>query len=122
MNDNDNIVNFPTEQRKQEVRKGRVENQGFTVPVGDNFYTYDTITFNFDGLGTDLVSVPTNQIKIDYTPILNQPTNLERLMDKCNNLQKRIVYHTAMDNDVLLKMIEDKINEALDLANLNKNI
>jgi hypothetical protein len=40
----------------------------------------------------------------------------------CNDLQKRIVYHTAMENDILLKMINDKIAEALDLANLNKNI
>lgn len=122
MNDNDNILNFPTEKRKEDVRKDRVEQQGFTVPVLDQFYSYDTITFNFSGLGSDPVYIPMNQIKMDYTPILNQPTKLERMMDKCNDLQKRIVYHTAMDNDVLLKMIEDKLTEALDLANLNKNI
>ncbi len=122
MNDNDNILSFPTEKRKEEVRKDRVDQQGFTVPAFNQFYNFDTITFNFDNIPNEPVYVPMNHLKVDYSPVLNQPTKLERLMDRCNDLQKRIVYHVAKDNDVLLSMIEDKINEALDLANLNKNI
>lgn len=122
MNDNDNILSFPTEKRKEEVRKDRIDQQGFTVPAFNQFYNFDTITFNFDNIPNEPVCIPMNHLKVDYSPVLNQPTKLERLMDRCNDLQKRIVYHVAKDNDVLLSMIEDKINEALDLANLNKNI
>ncbi len=122
MNDNDNILSFPTDKRKEEVRKDRIDQQGFTVPAFNQLYNYDTITFNFDNIPSEPIYVPMNHIKIDYSPVLNQPTKLERMMDRCNDLQKRIVYHVAKDNDQLLKMIDDKIQEALDLANLNKNI
>jgi hypothetical protein len=122
MNDNDNILSFPTDKRKEEVRKDRIDQQGFTVPAFNQLYNYDTITFNFDSIPSEPIYVPMNHIKIDYSPVLNQPTKLERMMDRCNDLQKRIVYHVAKDNDQLLKMIDDKIQEALDLANLNKNI
>jgi hypothetical protein len=44
------------------------------------------------------------------------------MMDQCNDLQKRIVYHTAINNDLLLKMIEDRLQELLDLAKLSKNV
>jgi hypothetical protein len=123
MNDNtdDNIISFPTDKRKDDVKRDRIAQQGFTVPTLNSFYNFDTIKFNFDGLGNDPVFVPVST-SINYSPVLNQPTNLERMMDMCNDLQKRIVYHTAMENDILLKMINDKIAEALDLANLNKNI
>ncbi len=122
MNDNDNILSFPTDKRKEEVRKDRIDQQGFTIPAFNQLYNYDTITFNFDSIPSEPIYVPMNHIKIDYSPVLNQPTKLERMMDRCNDLQKRIVYHVAKDNDQLLKMIDDKIQEALDLANLNKNI
>ncbi len=124
MNDNtdDNIISFPTDKRKEEVYRDRVENQGFTIPTPNQFYSYDTIKFNFDGLGNDPIFVPLNGPKIDYSPVLNQPTKLENLMDQCNDLQKRIVYHVAQNNDVLLKMIEDKLNEALTLANFTKDL
>jgi len=123
MNDNtdDNIISFPTDKRKDDVKRDRIAQQGFTVPTLNSFYNFDTIKFNFDGLGNDPVFVPVST-SINYSPVLNQPTKLERMMDMCNDLQKRIVYHTAMENDILLKMIDDKIAEALDLANLNKNI
>lgn len=124
MNDNtdDNIISFPTNKRKDDVRRDRIEQQGFTIPSMNQFYDYDTIKFNFDGLDGGPVFIPMSQTTIDYTPVLNQPTKLESLMDQCNNLQKRIVFHTAKNNTVLLKMIEDKIKEALALANLNKDL
>lgn len=124
MNDNtdDNIISFPTDKRKDDVRRDRIEQQGFTIPSMNQFYDYDTIKFNFDGLDGGPVFIPMSQTTIDYTPVLNQPTKLESLMDQCNNLQKRIVFHTAKNNTVLLNMIEDKIKEALALANLNKDL
>lgn len=122
MNDNDNILNFPTDKRKEDVRKDRVQQQGFTIPVLDQFYSYDTIKFNFEGIENGPVFIPVSTNTINYSPVLNQPTKLESLMDQCNNLQKRIVFHTAKNNTVLLNMIEDKIKEALALANLNKDL
>jgi hypothetical protein len=120
MNDNDNIVSFPTGKRKEEVLKDRIEHQGFTIPVFEQPYNYDVISFNFDNM--DPVHIHMANPKFDYSPILNQPTKLERMMDQCNDLQKRIVYHTAINNDLLLKMIEDRLQELLDLAKLSKNV
>lgn len=124
MNDNtdDNIISFPSDKRKEDVRRDRIEQQGFVLPTVPQFYSFDTIKFNFDGMDGGPVFIPMPSNTIDYSPTLNQPTKLERLMDQCNDIQKRIVYHVAKDNNVLLDMIEDKIKEALALANLNKDL
>lgn len=120
MNDNENIVNFPTKARKEKVKNDRIEAGGFTMNPSSP-YTFDSISFNFDPFG-DTIKFNFDCNNINYSPILNQPTKLERLMDQCCTLQKRIVFHAASENDVILKMIEDKIEEALYLANLNENI
>ena len=120
MNDNENVVDFPTKDRKEQVKRDRIGAGGFSMSPPSP-YTFDSISFNFDGLG-DTIKFNFDQHTINYGPILNQPTKLERMMDRCNDLQKRIVFHAAHENDTILKMIEDKIEEALYLANLNKNI
>lgn len=121
MNDNDNIVDFPTKDRKEQVKRDRIGAGGFNITTPSHQYTFDSISFNFDGLG-DTIRFNFDQNSVNYSPILNQPTKLERMMDRCNDLQKRIVFHAAHENDTILKMIEDKIEEALYLANLNENI
>lgn len=120
MNDNENVVDFPTKDRKEQVKRDRIGAGGFNMGPPAQ-YTFDSITFNFDGMG-ETIKFDFDQNTINYGAILNQPTKLERMMDRCNDLQKRIVFHVAHENDTILKMIEDKIDEALYLANLNKNI
>lgn len=120
MNDNDNIVSFPTEERKEKVKNDRINAGGFNFNLPSS-YIYDNISFNFDNFG-DTIKFDFNSNSINYSTLMNQPTKLERMMDQCCALQKRIVYHAACNNDTILSMIEDKINEAMHLANLNKNI
>jgi len=122
MNDNDNVVDFPTQQRKQTVKTEREGISPFYVVPSQNV----NYTFSMDGIDIDFsqfssAPVDTNLVTWTTTTNTNAADDLSRIIDLCSTLQKNSAQQALKCNQVVLKMIEDKLCEAVSISRMPKD-
>lgn len=134
-NDNDdNVVSFPTSERLKQVEADR------TKPVFGQFgsfsYSFDpkvNLTVSYEGLDkfnpnftwdtfSNLETFP-KDLGVDYDnlSLKVEDDRLMRVMDMCNQIQKRAIYHYSKDHQVLFTHIESLLEQLLQISNLSGN-
>ena len=129
MNDNDdNIVEFPTKDRKKEVMKERSKkitdfSSSFSSP-----YTYTNVSFSTEGferwippeIGQDTISF-SNLQDINWVPSFgpNDTNLLTSIVDRCAAIQKQCISAGARQDAIALQHVLDKLEEALMLSKIS---
>ena len=124
MNDNndDNIVSFPTEKRLKDIEAEREKTKPTFGQFGyfGQFFTPNnvnmSITFEeFDF--TTPVSFP-KDTGVNFGIKSNlQDNRILNIMDMCNYIQKRAVYHYSHDNHLVFNQIESLLEQLIQISN-----
>lgn len=109
---NDNIVEFPTKDRKDEVAKDRSKKMTDYYKPSYNFnsITFDDISINFSKFENT-----------KWTPMFSQTdTNLlTAIVDRCAAIQKQCITVSTDQETVTLQHVLDKLDEALMLSKIS---
>lgn len=125
MSDNDNIVEFPTKGRKDEVAKDRAKKvTDYTSPS----YNLNSITFSSTGYehwnpdSLDDVSISFSKLEdTKWVPSFG-PTDtnlLTAIVDRCAAIQKQCITAGADQATITLQHVLDKLDEALLLSKIS---
>lgn len=129
MNDNnDNIVEFPTQDRKKEVERERTNK---TKPSFGSFATsnYTIKDVSYDGWEkwipqsfdvSDTISFE-NISGIQWTPSVlgHNQSMLEQIIDRCASIHKRSIELGNTGDTLVLQHVLDKLDEALLLSKIS---
>lgn len=128
MNDNnDNIVEFPTQDRKNEVMKDRTRKaNNFSSP----FPSYSLSSFTFSSSGFEKwVPEPFDCDTISFSALENTkwapsfgPTDtnlLNSIVDRCSSIQKNCIDAGSRQDTIALQHVLDKLDEALMLSKIS---
>jgi hypothetical protein len=125
----DNIVDFPTGQRKQDVMRERTSKiNNFSSPFTNpnykiNSFVVDGIDWkkwtppNFDSINDDSISFENINWSLNITN--SNQTNLADVMDLCNSIQKHCIGLSIENDTVQLNTVLDKLQEALVLSKIS---
>lgn len=128
MND-DNIVEFPTKERKGEVMRERTSKiDNFTSTFTNtnykiNSYVVDGVEWktwippNFDNINDDTISFENINWSFNLTD--SNQTLLADAMDLCNAIQKQCISLSIENNSMQLNIVLDKLREALVLSKIS---
>ena len=131
MNDNnDNIVEFPTQDRKNEVMKDRThKSNNFSSP----FPSYNLTSFTFSSGGFDKFekwvppSFDDDTISfsafenVKWTPSFG-PTDtnlLNSIIDRCATIQRNCINAASRQDTITLQHVLDKLDEAVLLSKIS---
>jgi len=128
MNDNDgNIVEFPTKDRKDEVKKERARK---TNDFSGQFSSYNlnSITYSSSGFepwvpelfNGDTISF-SNLTNSNWAPSFgpNDTNLLTAIVDRCANIQKNCIGAGNRSDTLVLQHVLDKLDEALLLSKIS---
>lgn len=128
MNDNnDNIVEFPTQDRKNEVMKDRTRKaNNFSSP----FPSYNLSSFTFSSSGFEKwVPESFDSDTISFSVLENTkwvpsfgPTDtnlLTSIVDRCADIQKQCISAGSRQDTIALQHVLDKLDEALMLSKIS---
>ena len=127
MNDNDdNIVNFPTKERKGEVMRERTRKTN-DFPSSFSNYNINSITYSSSGFtpwvptnfDDDTISF-SNLTDVKWTPSFG-PTDtnlLTSIVDRCASIQKNCISAGNRQDVIVLRHVLDKLEEALVLSKI----
>lgn len=125
----DNIVEFPTKERKHDVMRERTSKiNGFTSPFTNtdykiNSYIVDGVEWktwippSFDSIDNDTISF--ENINWSFNLTNSNQTLLADTMDLCNAIQKQCIGLSVENDAVQLNMVLDKLREALVLSKIS---
>jgi hypothetical protein len=125
----DNIVEFPTKERKHDVMRERTSKiNGFTSPFTNTNYKINSIkvdgeswekwTFpSLDSINENLISF--ENINWSFNLTNSNQTLLADTMDLCNAIQKQCIGLSVENDAVQLNMVLDKLREALVLSKIS---
>jgi len=127
MNDNGNIVSFPTKERKGEVMRERTRKID-DFSSSPQSYNLNHMTFNSDGWGGwtlpnfdgDTISF-SNINNINWSPSFG-PTDtnlLTSIIDRCASIQKNCITAGNREDVIALQHVLDKLEEALVLSKIS---
>jgi hypothetical protein len=126
---NDNIVEFPTKERKHDVMRERTSKiNGFTSPFTNtdykiNSYIVDGVEWktwippSFDSIDNDTISF--ENINWSFNLTNSNQTLLADVMDLCNTIQKQCIGLSVENDSTQLNMVLDKLREALVLSKIS---
>lgn len=126
---NDNVVEFPTKERKRDVMRERTSKiNGFTSPFTDadykiNSYIVDGVEWktwippSFDSIDNDTISF--ENINWSFNLTNSNQTLLADVMDLCNTIQKQCIGLSVENDSTQLNMVLDKLREALVLSKIS---
>jgi hypothetical protein len=126
---NDNIVEFPTKERKHDVMRERTSKiNGFTSPFTNtdykiNSYIVDGVEWktwippSFDSIDNDTISF--ENINWSFNLTNSNQTLLADTMDLCNAIQKQCIGLSVENDSTQLNMVLDKLREALVLSKIS---
>lgn len=125
----DNVVEFPTKERKHDVMRERTGKiNGFTSPFTNSNYKINSITVDgenwqkwtppsFDSIDDNSISFENINWSFNLTD--SNQTILADVMDLCNSIQKQCI-GLSVENDALqLNMVLDKLRETLVLSKIS---
>lgn len=128
MNDNnDNIVEFPTQDRKNEVQKDRTRKlNDYSSPFPS--YSLNSMTFSSSGFekwvpdsfDNDTISFSALE-NIKWSPSFG-PTDtnlLTAIIDRCAAIQKQCIIAGSDQETIALQHVLDKLDEALLLSKIS---
>jgi hypothetical protein len=125
----DNIVEFPTKERKHDVMRERTSKiNGFTSPFTNTNYKINSIkvdgeswekwTFpSLDSINENPISF--ENINWSFNLTNSNQTLLADTMDLCNAIQKQCIGLSVENDAVQLNMVLDKLREALVLSKIS---
>jgi hypothetical protein len=125
----DNIVEFPTKERKHDVMRERTSKiNGFTSPFTNtdykiNSYIVDGVEWktwippSFDSIDNDTISF--ENINWSFNLTNSNQTLLADTMDLCNAIQKQCIGLSVENDAVQLNTVLDKLREALVLSKIS---
>jgi hypothetical protein len=125
----DNIVEFPTKERKHDVMRERTSKiNGFTSPFTNTNYKINSIkvdgeswekwTFpNLDSINENTISF--ENINWSFNLTNSNQTLLADTMDLCNAIQKQCIRLSVENDAVQLNTVLDKLREALVLSKIS---
>jgi hypothetical protein len=125
----DNIVEFPTKERKHDVMRERTSKiNGFTSPFTNTNYKINSIkvdgeswekwTFpNLDSINENTISF--ENINWSFNLTNSNQTLLADTMDLCNAIQKQCIGLSVENDAVQLNTVLDKLREALVLSKIS---
>jgi len=127
MNDNDNIVEFPTKERKGEVMRERTRKTNDFSSLTQS-YILNNMTFNSDGwekwtppnFDGDTISF-SNINNVNWSPSFG-PTDtnlLTSIIDRCASIQKNCITAGNREDVIALQHVLDKLDEALLLSKIS---
>jgi hypothetical protein len=127
MNDNDNIVEFPTKERKGEVMRERTRKTNDFSSLHQS-YNLNNMTFNSDGwekwtppsFDGDTISF-SNINNVNWAPSFG-PTDtnlLTSIIDRCASIQKNCITAGNREDIIALQHVLDKLEEALVLSKIS---
>ena len=126
---NDNVVEFPTKERKHDVMRERTSKiNGFTSPFTNTNYKINSIkvdgeswekwTFpNLDSINENTISF--ENINWSFNLTNSNQTLLADAMDLCNAIQKQCIGLSVENDAVQLNTVLDKLREALVLSKIS---
>ena len=126
---NDNVVEFPTKERKHDVMRERTSKiNGFTSPFTNtdykiNSYIVDGVEWktwippSFDSIDNDTISF--ENINWSFNLTNSNQTLLADVMDLCNTIQKQCIGLSVENDSTQLNMVLDKLREALVLSKIS---
>jgi hypothetical protein len=126
---NDNIVEFPTKERKHDVMRERTSKiNGFTSPFTNTDYKINScivdgvewktwIPPSFDSIDNDTISF--ENINWSFNLTNSNQTLLADVMDLCNTIQKQCIGLSVENDSTQLNMVLDKLREALVLSKIS---
>ena len=126
---NDNVVEFPTKERKHDVMRERTSKiNGFTSPFTNTNYKINSIkvdgeswekwTFpNLDSINENTISF--ENINWSFNLTNSNQTLLADTMDLCNAIQKQCIGLSVENDAVQLNTVLDKLREALVLSKIS---
>lgn len=125
----DNIVDFPTKDRHDEVMRERASKiKGFTSPFTNSNYKINSFTVdgldwqkwnppNFDNIGNDTINF--EDISWSFNLTNSNQTILADVMDLCNSIQKQCIGLSIESDAIQLNIVLDKLREALLLSKIS---
>ena len=128
-NDNDNVVNFPTKERKDDVMQERTRKiNDFSSPSQSPNYKITSFVVdgvdwkkwtppNFDSI--DDATISFENINWSFNLTNSNQTILADVMDLCNDIQKQCIGLSVDNNATQLNMVLDKLREALVLSKIS---
>ena len=128
MNDNDNIVEFPTKNRKDEVTKERTQKINDFSSSFPSTYNLTSVSFSTSGFekwippsfDCDTITF-SNLDKTKWCPSFG-PTDtnlLTSIVDRCAAIQKQCITAGSNQETIALQHVLDKLNEALLLSKIS---
>lgn len=127
-NNDDNVVNFPTQQRKQAVksqREGTWKNFGSPSQPGQDLnitFNFDTPELSFSHLSSDTVDIVVPKtVSWLNTENVHAADDLSRVIDLCSTLQKNSAQQALKGNSQVLGMILDKLAEAISISKMTQH-
>ena len=128
-NDNDNVVNFPTKERKDDVMQERTRKiNDFSSPSQSPNYKITSFVVdgidwqkwtppNFDSIDDGTISFENINWSLNLTN--SNQTILADVMDLCNSIQKQCIGLSVNNDSIQLNMVLDKLREALLLSKIS---
>jgi hypothetical protein len=125
----DNVVEFPTKERKYTVMRDRTSKiDNFTSPFTNtdykiNSYIVDGIEWktwippSFNSIDNDTISFENINWSFNLTD--SNQTLLADAMDLCNSIQKQCIGLSVENDSVQLNTVLDKLREALVLSKIS---
>ena len=128
MNDNDNIVEFPTKSRKDDVMKERTQKINDFSSSFPPSYNLNSMSFTISGFDKwippsfdeDTISF-TNLNNSNWCPSFgpNDTNLLTSIIDRCADIQKQCITAGSNQETIALQHVLDKLNEALLLSKIS---
>ena len=124
----ENIVEFPTGQRKQDVMRERTNKiNNYTSPFNNSNYKINSFVVdgncqkwtppNFDSFSDDTISF--ENVNWSFNLTNSNQTILADVMDLCNSIQKQCISLSIENDAVQLNTVLDKLREALVLSKIS---
>jgi hypothetical protein len=125
----DNIVKFPTKERKHDVMRERTSKiNDFTSPFTNSNYKINSIKVDgenwqkwtlpsFDNINDDTISF--ENINWSFNLTNSNQTLLADTMDLCNAIQKQCICLSVENDANQLNIVLDKLREALVLSKIS---
>jgi hypothetical protein len=129
MSDDDNIVDFPTGQRKQDVMRERTSKiNNFSSPFTNPNYKINSFVVDgtdwkkwtppsFDNIDNDNIGFSNMEWSFNLTE--SNQTLLADAMDLCNSIQKQCIELSVENDTVQLNTVLDKLRDALLLSKIS---
>jgi hypothetical protein len=126
---NDNIVEFPTKERNDNVMRDRTSKiNNFTSPTTNSNYKINSFTVDganwqkwtlpsLDSINNDTISF--ENIDWSFNLTNSNQTLLADAMDLCNAIQKQCIGLSVENDSTQLNIVLDKLREALILSKIS---